>query len=54
MEIRVGHAAELESLRLELELELVEERRSLDQDKFELQRRFAPGSAPGEILDQNH
>lgn len=54
IEVRASHGSETESLRLELELEMTEQRRALEEHQAEIQRRFSPGTAPGEILDQNH
>ena len=54
IEVRLCQEQELEQARLDLELEMAEQRRELIEQKDEIQKRFSPGTAPGEILDQNH
>ncbi len=34
-------------------MELAEARRELSRQRFELERRFAPGISPGELIERN-
>ena len=54
MDLRSAHIQELEELKVQCDCEVAEAKRlqSLQRDIFEKQ--FLPGTAPGEILDQNH
>ncbi len=54
IEVRASHTAELESVKLDVELELAEEKKALLEHRLETEKRFSPGTAPGEILEQNH
>ena len=54
MEIRGSHIQELEELKVQYDLELAEAKRELSQQQHNFEKRFMPGTAPGEILDQNH
>lgn len=54
IELRSQHLAEIEDIRLAQEMDLGERERELQRKQDEIEQRFSPGTAPGEILDQNH
>jgi len=48
-----AHIQELEDLRVQYDLELSEARRQLIKEKENLEKRFMPGLAPGDLIEQN-
>ena len=44
----------MEEVKLQYDLELAEAKRELSSQQQNFERKFMPGTAPGEILDQNH
>ena len=54
MEIRGCHIQELEEMKVQCDLEVAEARRDLSKQQRQFEDKFMPGTAPGEILDQNH
>lgn len=54
MELRGGHIQELEELKVQCDVDVAEARRELSQQQRQFESKFMPGTAPGEILDQNH
>ena len=51
MEIRGAHIQELEENKVQYDLELAEAKRELGLQQHNFEKRFMPGTAPGEILD---
>ena len=54
MEIRGCHIQELEELKVQCDIDVAEARREISQQQRQFEHKFMPGTAPGEILDQNH
>lgn len=54
MEIREYQIQELEELKIQCDLDVAEARRELSKQQLQFEHKFMPGTAPGEILDQNH
>lgn len=54
MDVQGCHIQELEEIKVASEVELVEAKRELTQQVNSFEKRFKPGTAPGEILNQNH
>lgn len=53
MDLRGSHIQELDELRTQTELEIAEAKRELTRRKFDLERQFAPGATPVELMEQN-
>ena len=51
MDLRGNHIQELDELRLQADLEVAEAKRELSLKKFELEKKYAPGTSPGELID---
>ena len=51
MDIRGSHIQELDDLKLQFDLEIAEAKRDLTKKKFEHEKRYLPGSTPGELVD---
>ena len=54
MDIRGTHIQEMEEMKLQYDIDLAEAKRELSMQRHAFEKRFKPGTAPGEILDQNH
>ena len=56
IDLRTQQLLEIEEIKMNCEIDLMEEKRSLKRQKHLLEQKFAPstpGQSPGELLDQN-
>jgi hypothetical protein len=53
MDLRGSHIQELDRIKLQSDIEVAEAKRELSRKRFELERRYAPGTSPGELIEQN-
>ena len=51
MDVRASHIQEFEDIKVQYEIDLAEGKRELSLQKHQFEKKFKPGTAPGEILD---